>query len=109
MLFRSVPTGLKIKLDPDYYLSISARSSLPLKSLLVVANAPGIIDADYYNNPDNEGEIFIQLLNLSPFDIKLTKGERIAQGIILKYHRTEDERTTQKRVSGMGSTDELRR
>lgn len=104
-----VPTGVKVKLGEDYYLSVSARSSLPLKSLLIVANAPGIIDADYYNNEDNEGEIFIQLLNLSPFDIKIEKGERIAQGIILKYYRTDEERTTQERESGMGSTDELRR
>ena len=99
-----VPTGVKIKLEPDCYLSISARSSLPLKHMLLVANAPGIIDADYYNNADNEGEIFVQLINLSPFDIYIKKGDRIAQGIIQKYIRTADDSTTLKRVSGHGST-----
>ena len=99
-----VPTGIKVSLDENMFLSLSARSSLPLKSLLLVANAPGIIDADYYNNPDNEGEIFIQLINLSPFDIWIDKGERIAQGVILEYHYTDDERTAQNRVSGHGST-----
>lgn len=99
-----VPTGVKIKLEPDCYLSISARSSLPLKHMLLVANSPGVIDADYYNNPDNEGEIFIQLINLSPFDIQIKKGDRIAQGIIQKYIRTADDSTTLKRTSGHGST-----
>lgn len=99
-----VPTGVKIQLESNLYLSISARSSLPLNSGLVVSNAPGIIDADYYNNPDNEGEIFVQLYNFSPFDILLKKGDRIAQGVIVEYHRTADDISTQKRVSGLGST-----
>ena len=99
-----VPTGVKVKLETDCYLSISARSSLPLKHMLLVANSPGIVDADYYNNPDNEGEIFIQLINLSPFDIQIKKGDRIAQGIIQKYIRTADDSTTLKRTSGHGST-----
>lgn len=99
-----VPTGVKVQLAPNEFLSLSARSSLPLKSMLLVANAPGIIDSDYYNNPDNEGEIFIQLVNLSPFDIVVKKGDRIAQGVIMKYDITADDVSAQKRVSGHGST-----
>lgn len=99
-----VPTGVKIQLESNLYLSLSARSSLPLNSMLMVANAPGIIDADYYNNPDNEGEIFIQLLNFSPFDIQIKKGDRIAQGVILEYIRTADDVSAQKRTGGHGST-----
>ena len=41
-----------------------------------------IIDSDYYNNPNNEGEIFFQVINLSPYDIILQKGDTIGQGII---------------------------
>jgi dUTP pyrophosphatase len=72
-----VPTGIKCQLEPHTYLELSARSSLPLNHWLILANSVGIIDADYYNNPDNEGEIFFQLINLSPFDIKIQKGEAI--------------------------------
>ena len=72
-----VSTGMKCKLDPGTYLELSIRSSSPLKYWLVLANSVGIIDADYYNNPDNEGEIFFQLINLSPYDIKLQKGDII--------------------------------
>jgi dUTP pyrophosphatase len=50
-----VPTGVKIYLDDDKSFDIQARSSLPRKNWLIVANAPGLIDADYVDNPDNEG------------------------------------------------------
>jgi dUTP pyrophosphatase len=43
----------------------------------MLANGVGIIDADYYNNPDNEGEIFLQFYNLSPFNVQIPKGEAI--------------------------------
>jgi dUTP pyrophosphatase len=60
---------LKCALDPNTYLELSVRSSTPLKYWLFMANSVGIIDADYYNNIDNEGEIFFQLINLSPYPI----------------------------------------
>ena len=99
-----VSTGVKCSLDPDTYLELSVRSSTPLKYWLVLANSVGIIDADYYNNPDNEGEIFFQLINLSPMPIKLFKGDIIGQGIIKKYLTTDDDAATGERVGGFGST-----
>ena len=99
-----VSTGMKCKLDPGTYLELSVRSSCPLKYWLVMANSVGIIDADYYNNPDNEGEIFFQMINLSPFAIKLQKGDAIGQGIIKPYLVTEDDAATGSRVGGFGST-----
>lgn len=99
-----VSTGMKCKLDPGTYLELSVRSSCPLKYWLVLANSVGIIDADYYNNPDNEGEIFFQMINLSPFAIKLQKGDAIGQGIIKPYLVTEDDAATGSRVGGFGST-----
>lgn len=99
-----VSTGMKCKLDPGTYLELSVRSSTPLKHWIVLANGVGVIDADYYNNPDNEGEIFFQLINLSPFDIVLQKGEKIGQGIIKQYLITEDDQAAGKRLGGFGST-----
>lgn len=63
-----------------------------------------IIDADYYNNSDNEGEIFLQVFNLSPFNLQIKKGEIIGQGIILPYLITEDDSATGERTGGFGST-----
>ena len=99
-----VPTGMKCKLDPGTYLQLSVRSSSPLKYWLILANGVGIIDADYYNNPDNEGHIYFQLINLSPFPIKIQKGEAIGQGIIQQYGLTEDDNVWTERVGGFGST-----
>ena len=99
-----VSTGMKCQLDPGTYLELSVRSSCPLKHWLILANSVGIIDADYYNNPDNEGEIFFQMINLSPFDILLKKGDIIGQGIIKPYLTTEDDNASGERTGGFGST-----
>ena len=100
-----VSTGVKCKLEPDEYLQLSVRSSCPLKYWLILANGIGIIDADYYNNPDNEGEIFFQIINLSPMPILLKKGDIIGQGVILKYGLTDDDLVEKLRIGGFGSTD----
>lgn len=99
-----ISTGMKCQLDPDTYLELSVRSSCPLKYWLIMANGVGIIDSDYYNNPDNEGEIFFQIINLSPYDIQLKKGDIIGQGIIKPYLTTEDDNASGERMGGFGST-----
>lgn len=100
-----VPTGVKAKMPDDWYLQLSVRSSLPLKHWLVLANGVGIIDADYYNNPDNEGHIYFQIINLLPFDIILKKGDCIGQGVFLQYGTTVDDMANGEREGGFGSTD----
>lgn len=99
-----VSTGMKCKLEPGTYLELSVRSSCPLKYWLILGNSVGIIDADYYNNPDNEGEIFFQMINLSPYNIQLHKGDIIGQGIIKPYLTTEDDNASGQRMGGFGST-----
>ncbi len=99
-----VSTGMKCHLEPDTYLELSARSSTPLKYWLIIANGVGIIDADYCDNPDNEGEIFFQLINLSPFAIQLKRGDKIGQGILKKFGVTDDDDAIGERKGGFGST-----
>ena len=99
-----VPTGMKCKLNKGKYLELSVRSSTPLKYWLILANGVGIIDGDYYNNPDNEGHIYLQLINLSPFDIQIKRGDIIGQGIIKSYYTTEDDNVENERLGGFGST-----
>lgn len=101
-----VPTGLKVKMPKDVVLKIYPRSSTGSNCLLVLANQTGIIDSDYYNNPDNEGHIFIPILNLFPYDIEIKKGEKIAQGIFEHYLITDDDECAEKRIGGFGSTDQ---
>lgn len=99
-----VSTGVKCYLDPGTYLELSVRSSTPLKYWLILANSVGIIDADYADNPDNEGEIFLQLINLGPVPIYLHKGDIIGQGIIKKFEITDDDAAEGERTGGLGST-----
>lgn len=100
-----VSTGLKCQLDPGTYLELSVRSSSPLKYWLVLANSVGNIDQDYWNNSSNEGEIFFQIINFSPFPIKIQKGEIIGQGIIAPYLTVENDSATGTRTGGFGSTN----
>ena len=99
-----VSTGMKCHLDPGQYLELSMRSSTPLKHWLILGNSIGIIDSDYYNNPDNEGEIFAQIINLLPFAVQLKRGDRLVQGIVHNYGVAEGEASTNERVGGFGST-----
>lgn len=99
-----VSTGVKAYMPKNIYLELSVRSSCPLKYWLIMANGVGIIDSDYADNPDNEGEIFFQLINLSTTPIILHKGDIIGQGIFKPYYITNDDKATAERTGGFGST-----
>jgi dUTP pyrophosphatase len=100
-----VPTGIKAYMADDEYLMLANRSSNPLKRGLILPNGVGIVDADYYNNANNEGAIFFQLVNYGIRDLKIKKGERIGQGIFMKYLTADNEvATDQTRAGGFGST-----
>ena len=99
-----VPTGVKANLETNQVLELSIRSSIPMSSYLSLGNSTGIIDADYYNNPSNEGHIFFQIINLSPCDILLKKGDIIGQGVIYQYCTTDDDQSNTERSGGLGST-----
>lgn len=99
-----VPTGVKCKMENDEFLMLVNRSSNPKKKCLVVPNSMGIIDADYYNNPDNEGEMMFPFYNLSTEPVKIEKGYCIGQGIFQKYLLTDDDDATGERFGGFGST-----
>jgi len=89
----------------DLYLQISIRSSLA-KEGLCLSNGIGIIDADYYDNESNDGNIGIMVTNLGNNYVKIQSGDRIAQGIICLYYVMDDDVTPKlkKRTGGIGST-----
>ncbi|MDR3348758.1 MAG: dUTP diphosphatase [Acidaminococcales bacterium] len=105
-LVTKVPTGLKAYMRSDEFLGVHIRSGLSVNNALSLVNGQGIIDADYYNNPDNEGHIIIAFLNHSGTDVTIEKGERIAQGIFYKYLMADGDREQKKeaRRGGFGST-----
>ncbi len=99
-----VPTGLCAHMGEDEFLVIHVRSSLGLRSGLVLANGTGVIDADYVANADNGGHILIPLRNLGSAAVSIAAGERIAQGIFQRYLRTDDDLPGGERSGGFGST-----
>lgn len=104
-----VPSGVKCEMADNEYLELVMRSSSPLNYGLVMANSVGIVDSDYYNCTETEGEVFFQLYNFTPHDIYLKKGDCICQGIIHTFEKTEDTEDTdqmKERTGGFASTDE---
>lgn len=99
-----IPTGVKAYMESDEVLKLYVRSSMPLKRKITLANNVGIIDSDYYENPDNDGHIMIQVLNFGDSDVLIKKDERIAQGVFLKYLLADDDNTSESRLGGFGST-----
>lgn len=102
-----VKTGVKIKMQEDEFLLLANRSSNPKNKELILMNGVGIIDSDYYNNPDNDGEIVFAFSSLNPTGSFIKKGDKIGQGIIMKFIKTENDFSSSPintRMGGFGST-----
>ena len=101
-----VPTGLKVNMEDDDVLLIIIRSSLGIKKGLSIPNQTGVIDADYYNNPDNEGHFWICLKNNTNKQYDIDVGDRISQAIFVKYNKVDDDKPIKEsRGGGFGSTN----
>ena len=100
-----LPTGLKTYMQPDEVLMIYPRSSLGFKYYARLANSTGLIDADYYNNNDNEGHIWVKLRNESDKVMEIEEGEAICQAVFQKYLLADDDSFDgDERKGGIGST-----
>lgn len=98
-------TNVKAYMQDDEVLQLFVRSSIGIKHDCVLANGTGIIDASYFNNADNEGNIGICLVNRTGQTKEFKAGERIAQGIFVKYLTAdEDVSLSDERKGGIGSS-----
>lgn len=102
-----VPTGLKAYMEPDEVLQVFIRSGYSSRNRLSLINGVGVIDADYADNPDNEGEIMVAIYNHGEAPVVVKKGQAIAQAIFTRYLTTDADRPGGKRTGGFGSTDPL--
>lgn len=100
-----VKTGLKAYMQEDEYLMLCNRSSNPGKKGLVMPNSVGIIDKDYYGNPDNDGALVFSFINIKEEDIEIKKGDCIGQAIFHKFFTVDNDMAEGKRMGGFGSTD----
>ena len=101
-----IPTGIKADMNEDEVLQLYIRSSLGFKYNIRMCNQVGIIDKDYYNNKDNEGHIFIKLKNEGEKTKEFKQGEKLVQGIFMKFLTIDNEKEiTNTREGGIGSTN----
>ncbi len=100
-----ITTGIKAYMGEDEVLYLYNRSSNPKKKGLILANSVGVIDADYYGNPDNDGHIMFAFYNIKDEDITIKKGEAIGQGVFAPYLVVDNDKASGKREGGFGSTD----
>lgn len=98
-----ISTGIKIAIPEGYCGLILPRSGLATKKGLRPANTPGLIDSDY------RGEVIVALHNDSRAPQKVSKGERIAQLVVIPFMKINfipvdslDE--TDRGSGGFGST-----
>ena len=99
-----IKTGIKAYMQDDEFLALYNRSSNPKKKGLILANSVGIIDKDYYENPDNDGHIMFAFYNIKEEDVVIKKGEAIGQGIFQKFFAIDNDSAEGERVGGFGST-----
>ena len=88
---KKIPTGIKADMLDDEVLLLIVRSGMGFKYNVRLCNQVGVIDKDYYNNSDNEGHMFIALQNHGDKDYVVKKGDRICQGMFVKYLTVDDE------------------
>lgn len=100
----NIPLYVKAYLKSNNFLQLKIRSGLAVKHSILLCTS-GVIDSDYVDNADNEGNICVKFANLSDEDFTIKAGERCCQGIILNYEKVVDDEFLQdKRVGGHGST-----
>lgn len=101
-----IKTGLKVAMNDDEVFYLFIRSSMGYKYNMTLMNAVGVIDADFYNNETNEGHFSVKLINHGKEDFIVNFGDRIAQGVFMKYLTVDDEEEiTNVRKGGLGSTN----
>lgn len=98
-----IPTGIRCEMNEGWVMMGFPRSGLGFKYRLRLSNTVCILDEDYFYS-DNEGHIFIKVVNEGDKTMTVKAGDGFAQGIFIQYGITEDDNATDKRNGGFGST-----
>ena len=96
-------TDVKANMNDDNVLELQIRSSMG--GVWELNNVQGIVDADYFENESNDGNIGIFLKNVSGKVQHIEQGERICQGMFTTYLTTvDDDPISSERNGGFGSS-----
>lgn len=99
----ALSTGLSFEIPEGHVMLVYSRSGHGFKNDVSLSNAVGCIDSDF------RGALAIKLSNDGTKDFYVEKGDRIAQGMIIKYDRisfveVESLSETLRGEGGFGST-----
>ena len=98
-----IATGLSVAIPAGYEIQVRPRSGASARTMLRVANAPGTIDSDY------RGEIKVILTNTGITPELISKGDKVAQGVLCRvpkaeFVQVEELDVTARGEGGFGST-----
>lgn len=99
-----IPTGIKCDMGENMVLMMFPRSGLGSKFRFILCNTVGVVDSDYINS-DNEGHIFMNMVNNGDKELSLEQGKAFCQGVLMNYCTTTEDAVTSKRNGGFGSSD----
>lgn len=101
-----VHTGIKCKMEEDEVLEIYTRSSMAKNFGLILANSVGVVDSDYFESKESDGEIQFAYINILPFDVEIKAGTKVGQGVFKKFLRPTKDLIVadEERSGGFGST-----
>ena len=100
----AIQTDIKAYMPEDEVLIIVPRSSIGFKKGLMLINTVGVIDSDFFENPESDGNISFKFKNLTGKEVIIKAGERVMQGIFIKYNTTDDDNCISDRIGGIGSS-----
>lgn len=97
-----VGCGFALEIPPGYEGQVRPRSSLALRGI-TVANAPGTLDPSY------RGEVQVLLYNRGAEPFYVSKGDRVAQLVIVPvtraaFQETEELEPSERGEGGFGSS-----
>jgi dUTP pyrophosphatase len=100
----TIPTGIRIDMQPGWFLGLVPRSGLGFKFGMRLINTFGVTDADYFW-AENEGHIMARISVEN--NMCLQEGDRFMQGILIPHGITRSDSTLGlNRTGGFGSTGE---
>ena len=101
-----IPTGLSFQFELGLEIQVRTKSGLAINQGLMVLNSPGTVDQGY------SGEIKVPLFNANPHPIQISKGMKVAQGVLcpvfngnkVEVLETNEFDETDRGNNGFGST-----
>lgn len=97
-------TDVKARFNSDEALLLNVRSSMG-KSKIMLGNTQGWVESDFCDNETTDGNIGFMLYNYGETNYVIMEGDRIGQGMFIKYLTTDDDNANEVRIGGFGSTN----